>query len=120
MRTLDLKSHKAVAEKVRYRLRPRHEWVLVEKKTQQEEQTEGGLHINRSQTKSYQAVVLEVSDKIADLKPGDLVLISNFPMEIEDVDELISGDASLTDPSLRRNVFLVRDEEIYCRIEEEL
>jgi len=118
MLKLDLKAHKRVIRPTYRKIRPRKEWVLVEKITP-EEKTVGDLVIDMSTAKSYRAVVLEVGEKVLDLKPGDEVLISNFPMEIEDVDELVSGPESLTNPALRRKVFLVRDEEIYCALGED-
>lgn len=118
MLKLDLKAHKAVIKPTYRKLRPRKEWVLIEK-ISPDEKSVGALVVDMSTSKSYRAVVLEVGEKVLDLKPGDEVLISNFPMEIEDVDELVSGPESLTNPSLRRQVFLVRDEEIYCGIEAE-
>jgi co-chaperonin GroES (HSP10) len=119
MLKLKLDAHKT-ATKRRFRLRPRHEWVLIEKITPEERQTEAGVVVDMSQTKSYQARVLAKGEKVLDLLIGDLVLVSAFPMEIEDVQELLSGEQALTDASLRRDVFLIRDEEIYCVIEEDV
>jgi co-chaperonin GroES (HSP10) len=118
MLKLKLDGHKSVVTKQKFRLRPRHKWVLIERTSQQEKMTEAGLAVNFDKSKSYQATVIEVGEEVLDLKPGDRVLISNFPMEIEDVEELMSGTEALTDPSLRRKVYLVREEEIYCGVEE--
>jgi co-chaperonin GroES (HSP10) len=117
MLKLKLDAHKPVTRQ-KFRLRPRHKWVLIERTSHAEKTTEAGLAVNFEKSKSYQATVLDVGEEVIDLKPGDHVLISNFPMEIEDVEELMSGTEALTDPSLRRHVFLVREEEIYCGIEE--
>lgn len=119
MLKLKLDGHKT-AIKPKVRLRPRHEWVLIERTTPSEKKTAEGVVVNLEGTKSYQATVLDIGDKVLGLKYGDRVLISNFPTEIEDVEELMSGEEALTDPTLRRKVFLVRDEEIYCVIEEDI
>lgn len=116
MLKLKLDNHKP-ATKRRFALEPRNEWVLIEKVTP-EEKVVGGIVVNMEKAKSYQARVLAIGNKVYDLEIGQLVLVSAFPIEIEDVEELISGEDALTDPSLRRHVFLLREEEIYCRVRE--
>jgi len=108
MRMLNLKAHKAVAEKKKYALKPRGKWVLVRKVTPPEKVTEGGIIVDMSQARSAQAEVIEVGSEVLDLGPSDLVLMSNFPMEIEDVEEL-TGE---------KNLYLIREEEIYSRVVE--
>jgi co-chaperonin GroES (HSP10) len=93
----------------RYRIRPRHEWVVVRKEVQGERITADGVVVpEREQMRSFRGVVVDVSDGIVDLKAGDRVIYSAYPMEMEDDIVELTGD---------RNLFMVRDEEVYATLE---
>lgn len=103
------------ATKKKYAVHPRHGWVIVRKLSLDTITTEGGILVDRSQAKTYQAEVVEASDvtrngKIvaSDLKRGERVLITAFSMTFEDLEEL-TGE---------KDLLMVRDEEVYARAEE--
>jgi co-chaperonin GroES (HSP10) len=89
---------------------PRHEWVLIRKLTKEEMKTEGGVVIpgadfflNAGTDKSQRGQVVAAGEKTG-LKPGDLVIFTNYALKFEDLEEL-TGDKSL---------HLVREEEVYA------
>jgi co-chaperonin GroES (HSP10) len=88
-------------------LRPRGEWVLVKRLTQDQEVTEAGVILDKSQRKSSVGVVQAVGSKVDDLFAGDEVLFSKFAMTLDDVEEQ-TGE---------KDLFLVRGEEIYSVLE---
>ena len=88
-------------------LQPRGEWVLVKRVTQDEEISDGGVIVDKSQRKSSVGIVRAVGSKVDDLVIGDEVLFSKFAMTLEDVEEQ-TGE---------KDLFLVRGEEIYSVLE---
>jgi co-chaperonin GroES (HSP10) len=100
--------------KEKWALAPRHEWVLIRQHREAEKKTEGGVItpgedfflMDKGKPKSQRGVVVAVSEKITDLAPGDFVIFTNFPIDLEDIEEL-TGDAELK---------LVRDEEVYASV----
>lgn len=108
----------AVEQKT-HTLVPRERWVLIKKLIRDEEVSEGGVikpGEREEESRSRKGVVLALSNcagrdrngsEIAwDIKVGDMVLFSNFAMDVPDVEEL-TGEA---------NVYLVQADEIYCRV----
>ena len=91
-------------KKKKYHIRPRHGWVLVRKITQDVEKV-GDVFIDKSQRQSLVGEVMEVSEKVTDLKAGDRVIISAFTMEIPELEELTG----------QKDLVMLRDEEIYSR-----
>ena len=107
----------ATAEpEVKWRIRPRHKWVLIRKLEVQEQVTDGGIVKPGSNTMlmdkvgapSSRGLVVEVSQAITDLMPGDLVVFTNFPTKLKDLSEYLPDDTDL---------HLVRDEEVYAVVE---
>lgn len=96
-----------VTNKKLHRLIPRHQWVLLRKISLEQEQTEGGIIIDKSQHKSSLGIVIAFGAKVKGLKVGQTVMYSNFSMALHDVQEL-TGD---------KNLFQVRDEEVYSVVE---
>ncbi len=94
---------KKTKPRVLRKLQPRGEWVLVKRLTQDEEITDTGVIVDKSQRKSSVGVVRAVGRKVIDLFEGDEVLFSKFAMTLDDVEEQ-TGE---------RDLFLVRGEEIY-------
>jgi co-chaperonin GroES (HSP10) len=102
-------------KKKKYKVHPRHGWVIVRKISLESETTEAGLIIDNSQAKCFQAEVVEASHVMlngkrvaSDLEPGDLVIITAFSMTFEDLERL-TGE---------KDLLMVRDEECYARAEE--
>lgn len=100
--------------KINIKLRPRHKWVLIREIAQSELITDAGVVIpgadfflNQHSPKHTYATVVEVSEGITDLEPGQAVIVTKFSLTLEAL-EMFTGD-----PSLK----LVRDEEVYCAIE---
>jgi co-chaperonin GroES (HSP10) len=93
---------------------PRHEWVLIRQYREEEKKTDGGViapgedffMMDKGKPKSQRGIVVAVSEKIHDLMPGDVVIFTNFPIDLEDIEEL-TGDKELK---------LVRDEEVYAKV----
>jgi co-chaperonin GroES (HSP10) len=96
--------HRLVPNAVRYALQARNSWVLVRRVTAAEKHTAEGVVIPEGQGRSQRGIVVSVPPGIEDLQPGQLVIYTNFPMEIEDVEEL-TGDKDLQ---------LVQSDEIYA------
>jgi co-chaperonin GroES (HSP10) len=100
--------------KEKWEIVPRHEWVLIRQNRSEEEKTEGGIVkpgedfflMDKGKPKSQRGAVVAVSEKITDLQAGDFVIFTNFPIDLEDIEELTG------DPELK----LVRDEEVYARV----
>jgi co-chaperonin GroES (HSP10) len=87
-----------------YSIRPRNEWVAVRKITQDEVKTDSGIILDKSQARTVRAIVVSLGTKVQDLKIGDEVLISNFAMELEDVEEMTGV----------KDLVIVREEEVYA------
>jgi co-chaperonin GroES (HSP10) len=101
------------APKVKYKIHPRHEWVLIRQLKKEEERTEHGVikpgadfFLMDSDDKSQRGQVVEASEKTG-LKPGEYVIFTNYPIEIGGLNQLLGED----------DLFLVRDEEVYARVE---
>lgn len=89
-------------------IEPRGSWVLVRKFIKSESK-KGDLTLPGEGTPGFEArsqrgTVVRAPEKTG-LMEGDLVLYTNFPMDIPDIEDL-TGE---------RNVHLVLDEEIYAR-----
>jgi co-chaperonin GroES (HSP10) len=107
------KSTTDVSER-KFKLLPRHKWVLIRQVQKEEVRTEAGVVIPaadfflmKGEDKSQRGVVVAPGPE-SDLKEGDLVIFTAFPMEIEGLKDL-TGDEL---------VKLVRDEEVYSRVVE--
>lgn len=102
----------AEQEAPKYQIEPRNEWVLIRQHKPQEVKTEAGVVIPASDfflmggTKHKQRGIVVAAGPKSDLKPGDMVLFTNYSIDIEDLEELTG------DPELK----LVRDEEVYTRV----
>jgi len=66
----------------KYRVHPRHHWVLVKTIQLQQVLSEGGVVIDKSQARTLQAEVVDFGPKVEGLSIGDIVLISAFGMEM--------------------------------------
>lgn len=93
----------------RKKIRTRHEWVLIRKIDPKDKLTDGGLVITEGQARSSLGEIISCSEKVTDLRRGDIVIFTNFPIELEDLEDA-TGDKSLR---------LVRDEEVYAVLEDE-
>lgn len=104
----------AGTRKEKWEIRPRHAWVLIRQHRAQEKVTDGGVIqpgedfflMDKGKPKSQRGIVVAVSDAVKDLEPGDFVIFTNFPIDLEDIEELTA------DPELK----LVRDEEVYASV----
>lgn len=104
------KSRPAVpVDRTRYALHPRRGWVLVKKLTPDDVIMEGGVLVDKTTARSLRAEVIEAADRAdgspSDLSSGDVVLITAFGLEMEDLEEM-TGEKGL---------LLLRDEEVYTR-----
>lgn len=93
-----------VAEQVKFRIQPRYQWVLVRKIEREEQVGPGGVIIpggGRSQRGEVVAAAPNTG-----LNEGDVVIYTNFPLELEDLEEL-TGE---------KNLQLIRDEEVYALV----
>jgi co-chaperonin GroES (HSP10) len=102
----------AESDPPKYRIEPRHEWVLIRQHKFQEEITEGGVvkpspdfFLMNGDKNSQRGIVVAAGPK-SDLKEGDFVLFTNYATALPDLEELTG------DPGLK----LVRDEEVYTRV----
>ena len=95
----------AVLEKKASKIRPLNQWVLIRQVQREEVQTAEGV-ILPGGGRSSRGSVVAVAKGIP-LAIGDLVIFTNFPIELEDLEE-VTGD---------RNLKLVRFEEVYAVIE---
>ena len=107
----------AVARKVR--IRPREKWVLIRKLIRGEEVTDGGVILpGEADERSQRGIVVALSNCAGrdreghaipwDIKEGDLVVFSNFAMDVPAIEEL-TGE---------KNVFLVQADEVFGVAEE--
>lgn len=96
-----------IPKRKKYRIRPRRGWVLVRKITQDIEKV-GDVFVDKSQARSLRGEVIEAADKAdgspTDLLAGDVVIITAFGMEIEDLEEM-TGE---------KHLVMLRDEEVYA------
>jgi len=99
----------APLEQKRKRLRPRHEWVVIRKVGAKDKLAKSGILITEGQAKSSLGEVVSFSEKVTDLVRGDLVVFTNFAIQLEE----------LEDATGEKNLYLVRDEEIYSVLEDE-
>lgn len=95
----------ASLQKQLYEFVPRHKWAIIRKLSRDESQTDTGLTI-RAQQRSSRGEIVAVSEEIHDLAVGDIIAFSNFAMEVEDSEELCG----------EKDLFMVRDEEIYAKL----
>lgn len=93
---------------VQHTIRPRNQWVLIKKIEREEMQTGDGIILpggGRSQRGRVVAVAkMPWWKRSLDLNVGDIVVYTNFPIELEDLEEL-TGE---------KNLHLVREEEVYA------
>lgn len=90
--------------KTLYDVIPLGPWAVIRKHLRGETQA-GGVTILAQERSSVGEVV--ATNGVLPVKPGDLVLFSNFAMEVKDCEEL-TGEKEL---------FLVREEELYARLQ---
>lgn len=88
----------------RFTIRPREEWVLLRKLIRGEEMVDGVIRPEAKDERSQRGQVVSVPSRILDLHPGDIVIFTNFPIELPDLEDL-TGD---------KNLCLVRGEEIFA------
>lgn len=88
---------------------PRHLWVLIRKVEPKDVLHESGIVETRGQSRSQLGEVVAVGEEVTNLTAGDLVIYTNFPIELEDVQDL-TGD---------RKLHLIRDEEVYAKVVED-
>jgi co-chaperonin GroES (HSP10) len=108
----------AVAKK--YRIIPSEGWVVIRKLIRGEEVTEGGVILPETKDdRSQRGEVLELGSCARripltgvevpwDIAVGDMVIFTNYPMDIPDVEELVG----------EKNLVMVRAEEIFGRAKE--
>lgn len=100
--------------KEKWEVLPRYDWVLIRQHREEEKTTEAGVIqpgedfflMDRGKPKSQRGIVVAVSDKVKDLEPGDFVIFTNFPIDLEDIEELTAD----------KELKLVRDEEVYAKV----
>jgi co-chaperonin GroES (HSP10) len=101
-----------VARIVKHTVQPRNQWVLIKKLEREEMRTEDGV-ILPGGGRSQRGRVVSVAKRSwfkrlffggMGLAAGDIVVYTNFPIELEDLEEL-TGES---------NLHLVREEEIYA------
>jgi co-chaperonin GroES (HSP10) len=100
-----------VARLVKHTVQPRNQWVLIKKLEREEMRTQDGLILpggGRSQRGRVVSTAQlpwwrSLLGYRLGLKQGDIVVYTNFPIELEDLEEL-TGES---------NLHLVREEEIY-------
>jgi co-chaperonin GroES (HSP10) len=95
-----------LSEMRRRRVRPINDWVLIRKIEVKDKQSDAGVVITESQARSSTGVVIAAAPGLI-VKEGDEVIFTNFPIELEDLEE-VTGDKKLN---------LVRMEEIYAVLE---
>lgn len=96
-------------EQKRKKLRPRNEWVVIRKVDPKDRISSGGVVITEGQAKSSLGEVVSFSAKVTDLERGDLVIFTNFAQAL----------AELEDATGEKNLFLVREEEVYAVLVDE-
>lgn len=89
---------------VRVSVEPLNGWVLIRRIVRGEETSEAGV-VTLAATTSQRGEVLAVAEDVPIIRPGDLVIFTNYPLEFDDLAEL-TGD---------ENVRMVRFEEVYAR-----
>lgn len=94
-------------------IEPINNWVLIRKHVSGEKVSDEGVIIPAGQGRSQRGVVLAApeptgpyADKLVRLYPGDVVIYTNFPLEIEDLEDLTN----------EKDLQLVRYEEVYARV----
>jgi co-chaperonin GroES (HSP10) len=100
------------ARLVKHTVQPRNQWVLIKKLEREEMRTEDGLILpggGRSQRGRVVSVakrswLKRLFSRDLRLAAGDIVVYTNFPIELEDLEEL-TGES---------NLHLVREEEVYA------
>lgn len=97
------------ASQVRKKLRPRGSWVVIRKVEAKDRLYSSGLVITEGQARSSVGEVVSVAGSVNDLKRGDLVVYTNFAIQLEELDD-VTGD---------KNLFLVREEEVYAVLDDE-
>lgn len=106
-----LEQEKAEAQQLldeQWEIEPLQKWVLIRKVEREEKLTEGGVVLPGGGRSSRGFVV--AAAKEVPLEAGDLVIFTNFPIELEDLEEL-TGDSNLK---------LVRYEEVYARFRKKI
>jgi co-chaperonin GroES (HSP10) len=95
-------------------IEPLSNWVLIRKYVAEEKLTEEGVIIPAAQARSQRGLVVAASEpsgpyaaQLVRLHPGDVVIYTNFPLEIENDLEDLTGEKGLD---------LVRYEEVYARV----
>jgi co-chaperonin GroES (HSP10) len=107
----------APMETKRKRLAPRNQWVIVRKVEAKDRITRTNIVITEGQARSSLGEVVSVARtpwwmfwrKVRNLAVGDLVIFTNFGIKLEELED-VTGDKTL---------YLVREEEIYSRLEDE-
>jgi co-chaperonin GroES (HSP10) len=87
-----------------YDIEPLGKWAVVRKKLRAEMQAAGITFA--AQERSSVGEVVAVNDFLKPLNVGDLVVFSNFAMEVKDCEELLG----------EKDLYMVRQEEIYARL----
>lgn len=93
----------ASLQKVKYRVEPLNKWVAIRKIENEDKVTAEGVIVKGG--KSSRGEVIAAAEGVP-LKAGDMVIYTNFPIELEDLEMLTQ------DP----NIQLVRFEEVYTRL----
>lgn len=92
------------APKTKFGIQPFGKWVLIRKVIREQAKNEAGI-ILPGGGRSSRGEVLAVGNEAQHIHVGDLVVFTNYPIELEDIEEL-TGDDELK---------LVRAEEVYAR-----
>jgi co-chaperonin GroES (HSP10) len=114
---MKLATAEAVAKK--YAIRPRDRWVVIKKFIRGEEVTDGGVIVPETKDdRSQRGIVFALSNCAGrdregndipwDIKVGDVVIFTNYPMDIPAVEEL-TGEKDLV---------LVQADEVFAVAEE--
>lgn len=102
-------SMKVVPLQAELAIEPLGNWVLIRKYTAEEKVSPDGVIIPAGQGRSQRGVVLAAGlapAGFAQIHPGDMVIYTNFPLEVEDLEDLTGS----------KDLQLVRYEELYARV----
>jgi co-chaperonin GroES (HSP10) len=98
---------KPILPRVKHVLRPRGRWVVIRPLMNkgEDQRSAGGIVLPSSNAGAQKGTIVAVdSSVVTDLTPGMVVVFSNFPQDLDAVEDL-TGD---------RDLLLLRDEEVYA------
>lgn len=98
-----------VAERVFYDIEPLNQWVLLRKVKREQTLLEGDLVTAVDEERSSVGIVLATSPLCKQgMQIGDRVIFTSYAITLEDLEEATGDPLN----------FLVREEEVFCRLKE--